>query len=720
MASNPPGTAISSTRDEVTPHKKGRTFGRPRRPSTTMLISPDPSEDFQSRPRRHLAAEDEHEVEAIAILADSRAAGENVAPYLQKYVPRTYNPVGGQISKSSMTSKANTKYCNRHRPDIKCRRQADEPTMEQLQNELATLSNSDQQGISHMWSLFSAAPPRQRNLMLQGILNVCCYPQLSFIASSVRDLIKLDFISLLPTELAFKIFSYLDTTSLCKAAQVSRRWRTLADDDVVWHRMCEQHIARKCTKCGWGLPLLDRKRLRSEKRQIQLRASGRSHNESEVGPSLRPTSHDASASPQPSSTKRPRDDDILFEQSAKKRCIDPSQSDESSPQKKPWKDVYKARFRVGTNWKHGRCTVKILKGHQNGVMCLQFSGSTLATGSYDTTIKIWDLESGEELRTLKGHTSGVRCLQFDDVRLISGSLDNTIRMWDWQTGQCFRVFEPQMGGIISLNFGPKYLCCGSMDGSLRVWNTCEKVTFSLRGHTDFVNAVKVDSASRTVFSSSDDCTVRLWDLDARRCLRTFEGHVGQVQQVLPLPPEFEFDEDDFKVNADNDTDTDCEDAGSNYQAGQEPYNHLHANGQRSCSSHPYHCARSSSPLTNPPLFPDDPDRPNPPQYMLTGALDSTIRLWHVPSGRCLRTFFGHLEGIWALAADTLRVVSGAEDRMVKIWDPRTGHCERTFAGHRGAVTCVGLSGERLVSGGEDCEIRVLEFGGNRDEERTDG
>jgi len=691
-----------------------------------MLISPDPSDDYQPEPRGHLVVESEIEDEVITIQAGSKAAGENVAPYLQKYVPQTYNPLGGQISKGPMSNKANTKYCNRHRPDIKCRRQADEPTMEQLQNELAILSNSDQQGITHMWSLFSAAPARQRNLMLQGILNVCCYPQLSFIASSVRDLIKIDFISLLPTELAFKIFCYLDTTSLCKAAQVSRRWRTLADDDVVWHRMCEQHIARKCTKCGWGLPLLDRKRLRLEKRQIQLRASGRSLNQSlpEITPvsGSRSVSRDTDVTPLPTVTKRPREDDLdLFsEQSAKKRCTDPSQDEESSLQKKPWKDVYKARFKVGTNWKHGRCTVKTLKGHQNGVMCLQFSGNTLATGSYDTTIKIWDLESGEELRTLKGHTSGIRCLQFDDVRLISGALDNTIRMWDRQTGQCFRVLEPQMGGIISLNFGPKYLCCGSMDGSLRVWNTCEKVTFSLRGHTDFVNAVKVDSASRTVFSASDDCTARLWDLDARRCLRTFEGHVGQVQQVLPLPPEFEFDEDDFKENPDNDTDTEYEDSSNNLQLGQQPYNHLHANDQRSCASHPYHCARSSSPLTNPSLFPDDPDRPNPPQYMLTGALDSTIRLWHVPSGRCLRTFFGHLEGIWTLAADTLRVVSGAEDRMIKVWDPRTGHCERTFTGHRGAVTCVALSGERLVSGGEDCEIRVLEFGGNREEERSEG
>ena len=75
----------------------------------------------------------------------------------------------------------------------------------------------------------------------------------------------------------------------------------------------------------------------------------------------------------------------------------------------------------------------------------------------------------------------------------------------------------------------------------------------------------------------------------------------------------------------------------------------------------------------------------------------------------MRTFFGHVEGVWALAADTLRVVSGAEDRMVKVWDPRTGKCERTFGGHAGPVTCVGLSDARMCTGGEDCEVRLYNF-----------
>jgi len=109
--------------------------------------------------------------------------------------------------------------------------------------------------------------------MLQGILSQLCFPQLSLVSREVSEALKIDFITALPVEISQKVLCYLDTVSLTKAAQVSRRWRLLADDDAVWVRMCEQHVNRKCTKCGWGLPLLERKKLRYYTRQRQLAKS---------------------------------------------------------------------------------------------------------------------------------------------------------------------------------------------------------------------------------------------------------------------------------------------------------------------------------------------------------------------------------------------------------------------------------------------------------------
>lgn len=559
-----------------------------------------------------------------------------------------------------------------------CRKQADEPSMEALQKDLEAMPEEDRQGIVQVWSLFSAAPGKYRKLMLQGILAQCCFPQLSFLSANVRELIRIDFVAALPAEVSFRILSFLDTTSLCKAAQVSRKWRQLADDDVVWHHMCEQHIDRKCVKCGWGLPLLDRKRLRATKRQMQLRAAGRGLNE--WSPAITPIPEDQHPIQEPE-----------IERTLNGRLSPVSNRTRPGPGDtdyfrltRPWKDVYKDRFKVGTNWKYGRCNVKVLRGHENGVMALQFIDNILATGSYDCTIKIWDLDTGEVLRTLKGHSSGIRCLQFDDTKLISGSLDKTLKVWNWRTGECIATHQGHDSGVISLHFDQKLVASGGADSTVRVWNFRDKEVSILRGHTDWVNSVHINSASRTLFTASDDCTVNLWDLDTNKIIRTYEGHVGHVQQVVTLPPEFEADDpiDDHVSTSSR----------SFSEANDEP-----------------DLRRTASVESQVELFPTQPDRPLPPRYILTSALDNTIRLWDTASGRCVRTYFGHVEGVWSIAADTLRIVSGSHDRTVKVWDPRSGKSEKTFAGHSGPVTCVGLSDGRMCSGGEDGEVRVYDF-----------
>lgn len=468
----------------------------------------------------------------------------------------------------------------------------------------------------------------------------------------------------------------------------------MADDDVVWHKMCEQHIDRKCIKCGWGLPLLERKRLRASKRQIQLRATGQGLNvwspnitpfpESDSETSIQGMSPvDSNATPSPNDIARAIESIDRSTQVISKT----SNLNDSDVQQRtrPWKDVYKDRFKVGTNWKHGRCSTRVFKGHTNGIMCLQFNESILATGSYDATIKIWDIETGDEIRTLKGHEDGIRCLQFDDTKLISGSVDRTLKIWNWHTSECLSTLPGHTGGIISLHFDATILISGSMDKSIKIWNFEDKSTFMLRGHTDWVNAVKLDSASRTALSASDDCTVRLWDLDTKSCIKTFEGHVGQVQQVLPLPHEFDFDEEDVDPLNDTASNASFRSETNSFQKYDVPIQDAYGPGFST------------------------QNRPLPPRYMLTGALDSTIRLWDTATQTCLRTYFGHVEGIWALAADTLRLVSGAEDRMVKVWDMRSARCERTFTGHAGPVTCLGLSDNRLCTGSEDCEVRMYTF-----------
>ena len=523
--------------------------------------------------------------------------------------------------------------------------------------------------------------------MLQGIITQCCFPQLSTVSREVQEQLKIDFLSALPTELSYKILSYLDTVSLCKAAQVSRRWRSLADDDVVWHRMCEQHIDRKCTKCGWGLPLLERKKLAAWSRHQQVH-----HQPARVTE----VDDDESASTESQKRQRDGDEDRPAKRQRSSGPSNPRAQLDQERKFRPWKDVYRDRFKVGYNWKTGRCSIKTFKGHENGVTCLQFDDNILATGSYDTTIKIWNIETGEVIRTLRGHNGAVRTLQFDDSKLISGSFDKTIKIWNWQTGECLSTLQCHSEGVLSVHFDGRTLASGSIDKSVKVFNFDTKQSLVLRGHTDWVNHVRMDTPSRVVFSASDDLSVKLWDLDSKQCIKTFLGHVGQVQQVLLMPADFEPDE----VPEHDNTDAVSVSSGRSNTpvppAAEQPVDERAAYG---------------------PGFTSDPSRPLPPRYMLTGGLDNTVRLWDTATGKCVRSMFGHVEGIWGLVGDTLRVVTGANDSMTKIWEPRSGKCERSFTGHAGPVTCVGLSDSRMASGSEDGEVRLYSFEGERVEER---
>jgi F-box/WD-40 domain protein MET30 len=442
-------------------------------PDTVTTSFADTYSDHQNSPETVTVSEDvcQDDHDNITLSASSKHAGQTVAPFLARHIPDQYAPGGGMDALGNAKQKdPNTKYCYRHRPDLKCRRQPNEPSMDQLQHELEDLSQGDQQAIAHVWSLFSAAPAKQRNLMLQGILSQCCFPQLSYLSTNVRELIRIDFLTALPPEISFKVLCFLDTTSLCKAAQVSQRWRSLADDDVVWHSMCEQHIDRKCTKCGWGLPLMERKSLRASKRQIQLRATGRGLNEwspnitpyPEAASNVHTDAANACSAAASSSDESGQTAMSVTLSTNHIQLPTPSIGDVDDsyfrPRTRPWKDVYKDRFRVGTNWKHGRCSTRILKGHTNGVTCLQMCETErlLATGSYDNTIKVWNINSGEEIRTMRGHTSGIRCLQFDSTKLISGSLDGTVKIWNWRTGELLSTLTGHRSGIVGLHFDGEF------------------------------------------------------------------------------------------------------------------------------------------------------------------------------------------------------------------------------------------------------------------------
>ncbi|CDK24888.1 unnamed protein product [Kuraishia capsulata CBS 1993] len=588
-----------------------------------------------------------------------------------------FAPTSSKNVTPSLSKNNYQKFCYRHNPEVKRTTRVDEDKMRQIQNSLEKLPIREQEAISNVWSLFSAAPSHHRTLMLQGLLTQCCFPQLSMLSEEVSSLIKIDFITALPSELSLKILCYLDCASLCNAAQVSTKWKKLADDDRVWHHMCEQHIDKKCPQCGWGLPLMLLKRAREMPTAPSAAATV-----------VTPPASGSEAEQETTVTKKRKNNSGKAEPATD---IDMVASSSSNSQQqavrktRPWKIVYSERYKVERNWRKGIYKAKEFQGHEDGVTCIQFDDQFLMTGSYDKTVKIWNVNTGELLRTLEGHNGGIKALVFDDQKLITGGLDSTIKVWNHHTGQCISTYRGHAESVLSVDFHNKTIVSGSADHTVKVWHVETRTCYSLRGHTEWVTCVKIHPKSNTIFSASDDSTVRMWDMSTNQCIRIFggfkdNGHIGQVQCVIPLTIKDALVEDE-KEGFEEDTASISEDAetGTNDENSEEDLNNKIL------------------------------DDPNYPTHLLTSSLDNTIKVWDVKTGKCIRTQFGHIEGVWSIAADTFRIVSGAHDRLIKVWDLQSGKCMHTFGGNSAPISCVALGDSRFVSGLENGRVKMYCF-----------
>ena len=111
----------------------------------------------------------------------------------------------------------------------------------------------------------------------------------------------------------------------------------------------------------------------------------------------------------------------------------------------------------------------------SSVISVNFSpdGRTLVSGSWES-IKLWNVETGEEIRTLQGHDGWVYSLNFspDGKTLVSCSADNTIKLWNVETGQEIRTLKGHDSYVWSVNFSPdgKTLVSGSNDYTIKLWN----------------------------------------------------------------------------------------------------------------------------------------------------------------------------------------------------------------------------------------------------------
>ena len=183
-----------------------------------------------------------------------------------------------------------------------------------------------------------------------------------------------------------------------------------------------------------------------------------------------------------------------------------------------------------------------LLGHTKRVTSLAFAddGRTLVSGSYDGSVRLWDLPSGEDRKVFRGHEGGVLAVAVSPGGryVASGGWDRHIIIWDPQSGSRVRQLRRHRAGVSALAFSSdgRYLLSGSFDGTLYVWDV-ESGTLrgNLVGHDLAVQAVTVSPNGSVAASAGADTYVHLWDLTDFTEIRRLEGQHGLIKALIFTP-----------------------------------------------------------------------------------------------------------------------------------------------------------------------------------------
>lgn len=170
---------------------------------------------------------------------------------------------------------------------------------------------------------------------------------------------------------------------------------------------------------------------------------------------------------------------------------------------------------VFSDWRKGT-----LKGHTDQVLSVAISpdGQTIASGSKDKTVRLWDLTTQELINSLDKHPSGVQCVVFspDGETLASSDENGTVYLWDFIAGERKGVFtddDNQTTSVISLAYSPDGKKLAGGGNSIYMWDVdSHQLNSILTGHRGYVNSVKFSPDGCTLASGSSDGTVLLWNI----------------------------------------------------------------------------------------------------------------------------------------------------------------------------------------------------------------
>lgn len=267
-------------------------------------------------------------------------------------------------------------------------------------------------------------------------------------------------------------------------------------------------------------------------------------------------------------------------------------------------------------------------------------GKTIASGSWDNSVKLWRASDGTLLHTLEGHSDNVECVTFspDGQTVASGSWDGTVRLWKVDDGSSIGTFEWHTDTVYDVAFSPdgKMLASCSEDKTVRMWYLSGGMSLhTLEGHKNTVFAVAFSPDGKMLASGSADQTINLWNVSDAAFVRSLNNKTDKVYTLAFSP----------------DGQTIAAGSGMDVQLWRVSDSTL----QHTLEGHDIW-------VGNLDFSPDG-------KLLVTGGGDWTARLWKLSDGSLLNTIEGFDESVLSVnfAPDGRRFVAGSKDKTIRVW-----------------------------------------------------